>query len=314
MAEHSDDKRMELTAHLQELRSRIMRSLLYLVAGAILAFVFFKPIYKFMSKPISATMQVMIRERAKRDLAEQSNPNVPKGDIFVPPDPIGPGEQVTPEKFNQLRTAILWMRSHPVSVPMVGSVFKNFPEMFLVQLEVSILVGFICTLPLIMWELAQFIIPALTRDERKPFRVLIPISIFLTACGITVAYCTLFFAMSWFVSFLDSFSSDAALLQNPADYIMFFIKMMAAFAVAFQLPVVLMVGGYLGLVSSKGLVKNWRWGIVLAALGGLLTPANDLPSMALMAIPLLLLYFGSIILVKMVENWKEKDKAKRASS
>ena len=50
--------------------------------------------------------------------------------------------------------------------------------------------------------------------------------------------------------------------------------------------------------------------IVLAALGGLLTPSNDLPSMALMAVPLLLLYFSSIFLVKMVEGWKAKEKAK----
>ena len=301
---------MELTAHLQELRTRIMRSLLYLIAGAVLAYFFFTPIYGFLTRPLKVTMDRVNQLRIKQQVLEKSQPGGPTHEIFLLPDPVKPGEVVTAEKFNQLRLAVDWVRRHPVSVPMMGSVFKNFPEMFLVQLEVSILIGFILTIPMVIWEIAQFVTPALTHDERKPLRVLIPISVFLMLCGVTVAYFTLFFAMAWFVSFLDSFSADAALLQDPNDYVMFFIKMMAAFAVAFQLPVVLMGGGYLGLVTSKSLAKNWRWGIVLAALGGLLTPANDLPSMALMAFPLLLLYFSSIFLVKMVEGWKAKEKAK----
>jgi sec-independent protein translocase protein TatC len=311
MAEHADDKRMELTEHLQELRTRIMRSLIYLVLASILAYVFFNPIYDFLSAPLKQTMHRVNEQRIAREVAAQGKPGRAKDDIFVLPKPIMPGEPVTAEKYNELVTAVDWVRRHPISVPVMGDIFHNFTEMFLVQLQVSILIGFILAIPLVIWELAQFVTPALTREERRPLRVLIPISVFLIACGVTVAYYTLFFAMAWFVSFLDAFSPTAALLQGPNDYVMFFIKMMAAFALAFQLPVVLMAAGFLGLVSSKALLKNWRWGIVLAALGGLLTPSNDLPSMALMAIPLLILYFLSIVLVKLVENWKEKDQAKR---
>jgi sec-independent protein translocase protein TatC len=311
MAEHDDDKRMELTEHLQELRSRIMRSLVYLVAGAILAYCYFTPIYNFLKWPLDKTIRNVNDARIKRDIAATSGHTANGRDIFVLPDLIEPGKPVTAEKYNEMVRALDWMRHHPMSMPIMGDVFRGFHEMFLVQLQVSILIGFILAIPLVIWELAQFITPALTADERKPLRVLIPISIFLMLCGVTVAYLTLFFAMAWFVSFLDAFSSNAALLQSPNDYVMFFIKMMAAFAIAFQLPVVLMGGAYLGLVTSKGLIKNWRWGIVLAALGGLLTPSNDLPSMALMAIPLLMLYFGSIFLVRMVEGWKEKEKSKR---
>jgi len=301
---------MELTAHLQELRTRIMRSLMYLLCGAVLAYFFFTPIYGFLTKPLQTTITRLNKDHINKQVTDASRPGGAKDNLFILPDPIKPGEVVTAEKFNQLRNAVDWVRRHPISTPLMGTIFHGFHEMFLVQLEVSILIGFILTIPLVIWELAQFITPALTHDERKPLRVLIPISVFLMLCGVTVAYCTLFFAMAWFLSFLDSFSADAALMQDPSDYVMFFIKMMAAFALAFQLPVVLMGGSYLGLVTSKGLAKNWRWGIVIAALGGLLTPANDLPSMALMAFPLLILYFGSIFLVKMVEGWKAKEKAK----
>ncbi len=310
MAEHTEDKRMELTAHLQELRQRIMRSLMYLIVASVLAYFFFNPIYAFLTRPLQTTINRLNKIHTEKQIAESNRPGAPKDNVFVLPALLAPGEPVTAEKFNEMRLAVDWVRRHPISTPMMGTIFRGFHEAFLVQLEVSILIGFILAIPLVMWEMAMFVTPALTRDERKPLRVLIPISVFLMLCGVTVAYCTLFFAMAWFLSFLDSFSSDAALLQDPNDYVMFFIKMMAAFAVAFQLPVVLMGGGYLGLVTSKSLAKNWRWGIVLAALGGLLTPANDLPSMALMAFPLLILYFSSIFLVKMVEGWKAKDKAK----
>ncbi|HLJ54905.1 MAG TPA: twin-arginine translocase subunit TatC [Chthonomonadaceae bacterium] len=310
MAEHHDDKRMELSAHLQELRARIIRSLLYLVVGSILAYFFFTPIYGFLTRPLVTTITKLNLERTKKQANAQLRPGTDTEPGLVMPAPIKPGETVTAEKYNELLHAVDWIRRHPLSVPMMGQVFRNFPEAFLVQLEVSILIGFIVSVPLIIWELALFVTPALTPEERKPLRVLIPISVVLVLFGVTVAYLTLFFAMSWFLSFLDAFSQDAALLQDPHDYVLFFIKMMAAFAIAFQLPVVLMGGGYLGLVSSKGLSKNWRWGIVIAALGGLLTPSNDIPSMMLMAIPLMILYFGSILLVRMVERWKAADQAR----
>ena len=67
-----------------------------------------------------------------------------------------------------------------------------------------------------------------------------------------------------------------------------------------------MGGAFMGLVTSKGLIKNWRWGVMIAFLGGLFTPANDPMSWLLMCGPLLLLYFGSIILVKMVEKSRAK--------
>src|SRR5262249_21129474 len=148
----------------------------------------------------------------------------------------------------------------------------------------------------------------LTPQERRPLRLLAPVSVLLLAFGVAVAYVTMFYAMRWFLSYLDDFPQPAVLMQDPNDYILFFVKMMAAFGVAFQLPVVLMGGAYVGLVTSKGLIKHWRWGVVVAALGGVFTPSNDLFSMALMSIPLLILYGGSIFLVMLIERIKAKDK------
>ena|SRR5579862_6489771 len=301
-----DDKRMELTEHLGELRTRLIRSILYLIVGAIVAYQVFTPVYNFMYRPLAKEInrindkRAVIRAKQRADEAHLS---------FDPLHLPAPHNPPTVEDLALRDEAMAWMYKHPASgSELSGQVFHGFADPFLVELKLSIVLGFIFVTPLILREVALFIMPALTPQERKPLRILMPISILLLLFGVTVAYLTLFFAMKWFLSYLDNFPEGATLLQNPDDYMMFFVKMMAAFGVAFQLPVVLMGGAFLNLITSKGLIKHWRWGIVIAVLGGVFTPSNDLPSMALMSFPLLLLYFGSIILVKIVENMKKRHK------
>src|SRR5437588_10147964 len=100
MAEQNDDKRMELTAHLQELRARIMRSLMYLVVGAVVAYFFFTPIYGFLTRPLKTTMDRVNRERIARQLAESTRPGASGDQVYVLPVPLKPGEVVTAETFN----------------------------------------------------------------------------------------------------------------------------------------------------------------------------------------------------------------------
>ena len=290
------DKRMELTEHLGELRSRIMRSIMYAVVGAIIAYQFFPMLYGALYKPLS---QEMNRQNTTRQ--NIVNPVLPLSHEAKGPVP-------TKEEFDNLYRDYLNLRDNPPARPVMSIVFRGFQEAFLVRVSVSMIFGLVLITPLVLWELAMFITPALTPTERRPLRLLIPVSVFLMASGIAVAYTTMFYAMHWFLSYLDDFPQPAVLMQDPNDYILFFVKMMAVFGLAFQLPVVLMGGAFAGLITSKGLIKHWRWGFVIAALGGVFTPANDMFSIALMAGPLLLLYFGSILLVKIVEKMKAKNK------
>ena len=301
------EKRMELTEHLGELRTRIIRSLWYLALGAVIAYQFFGPLYGVLYRPLEKEMVRLNQVRIEKQIGEQGDlAGKLKADILIIPHATH--NPPTQEEFNRLADAVDWIRKHPVATPLMSIVFKNFHEPFLVRLTVSILAGFILVMPFVVWELAMFISPALTPQEKRPLRMLVPLSVFLMAGGIALAYTTMFYAMGWFLSYLDDFPQPAVLMQDPNDYVIFLVKMMAAFAIAFQLPVVLMGGAFMGFVTSKGLVKHWRWGIIIAFLGGLLTPANDPMSWALMVIPLLLLYFGSIALVKYVEKLKARQK------
>ena len=310
MKSDHDDKRMELTEHLGELRTRLIRCVWFLVISAFLAYQFFTPLYSFLYRPLNNQLGAINSKRIGLQLDKQHKEAVRTNSD--PLDNIVIHEPPTKQDLESVVAAIRYVRQHPIVTPIVGDTFKNFYEPFTVRLQLSLIFGFILSTPLIVRELSLFILPALTPDERRPLRLLMPVSILLLMAGITVAYITMFYAMAWFLSYLDDFNQTTTLMQNPSDYIMFFVKMMAAFGFAFQLPVVLMAGAFVGIVTSEGLKKQWRWGVVIAVLGGLFTPSNDVISMALMSIPLLLLYFGSIYLVRIVEHMKSRDRFKPA--
>ncbi|HLI47804.1 MAG TPA: twin-arginine translocase subunit TatC [Chthonomonas sp.] len=308
---HYDEKRMELTEHLAELRMRIIRSLFYVLVGAVLAYQVFTPIYNFLYQPLAKQIERLDKQRVVANAAS-SNKIVfgPDGRIYIPPLHNPP----TYQDIENLRELVIWGLQHPGQKPVIGDVFRNFHEMFLVRLKLSLLFGFILVIPFVLWEAAAFVLPALTPEERRPLRLMFPISVFLLLFGVVVAYVTMFYAMGWFLSYLSDFPPGATLMQDPNDYIVFMVKMMAAFGVAFQLPVVLMAGTYLGIVNSKSLIKQWRWGVLIAVVGGLLTPSNDIISWTLMVIPLLVLYFGSYFLVRLVEWIKIRDQARASRS
>ncbi len=300
------DKRMELTEHLAELRTHLIKSIWYLILGAVIAYQFFGPLYGFLYRPLERELNQANAKRIKTAVALQASkaPASLQHDVLIIPHATH--NPPTMEEFNRLADCIAWIREHPVATPLMSTIFTTFYAPFMVQLKISMVVGLIMVLPLVVWEFVMFVLPALTPQERKPLRMLVPLSAALLLFGVTIAYITMFYAMGWFLGYLDNFPQPAVLMQDPNDYVLFLLKMMAAFGIAFQLPVVLMALGYAGLVTSKGLIKQWRWGLVIAVLGGVFTPANDPMSWALMVFPLLGLYFGSYFLVRYVEKVKAK--------
>ncbi|GEM_PF-2837370 len=295
----TDERRMELVEHLGELRTRLMRSILYLILGAIIAYQFFTPLYALLYKPLQREMKVQNAIAATKQKASADN------GIF--PLPLEPkGETITRDEYLSLRNAVIWLHAHPGTGNQVAMGFTKFWEPFMLRLKLSIIFGFILTAPFILWEITQFIAPALTAEEKRPLRLLMPVSVLMMASGVTLAYSIMFYAIRWFLSYMDDFPPPNSLLQNPQDYVLFFVKIMAVFGLVFQLPVILSGGAFLGLISSKGIIKNWRYGILLAALSGLFIPTNDLVSMTAIATAVIVLYFGSYFLVRGIEISKAR--------
>jgi len=183
--------------------------------------------------------------------------------------------------------------------------FRNATEPFLLTFRLSFLIGVILTFPFIVLQLWGFIEPGLKPSERKPFRRLAPVSLLLFAMGAGFCWIILPSALGWFATFLNNF--NAALFQEPGAMVFFVLKMMLAFGVGFQLPLVVFILGSLGLLSAETLVKYWRQAATMIFLGSaILTPSNDAFSMLMMAVPLSILFMISVWAVKIVQRKRPK--------
>ena len=109
-------------------------------------------------------------------------------------------------------------------------------------------------------------------------------------------------AVHWFLELSPGFPRTRSCSKIPQDYILFVVKMMLVFGIVFQLPIIMMGLGKLGILRSAFLVKYWRYAVVIiTVLAMVVTPSNDPFSMIVMAVPLVILFFLSIFLVKLVE-------------
>jgi len=238
----SFDREMELTEHLAELRTRIIRCTLYVTVGIVAAWCLYAPIYSLLFRPIEAI-------QAKTE----------------------------------------W-----------SFIFTSFLEPFFVRLQVSAIAGIALAFPFLTMEVWGFVAPALTRKERSGIIFVAPLCVLLFVGGVATALLVLPPGVRWFLGFLPD---NARLLQKVNDYVLFLAKMALAFGIVFQLPVVLLFLGKVGLVNSRFLIRYWRQAILLAAAGSaVITPSQDAFTMAAMTLPLIILYVLSIGLVRFVER------------
>jgi sec-independent protein translocase protein TatC len=172
-------------------------------------------------------------------------------------------------------------------------------EAFLTYLKVSFLAGLFLALPLILYELWKFVAPGLLEHERKYTVPFIIGSTALFYLGGGVFYITLPLVIRFLLSFSNA---DIAAQLSVSYYVSFCIRMMIAFGVVFQLPTVFVFLAQLELVSSRMLIKYFRYAVVLVfVVAAVLTPP-DVVSQTFMALPMLGLYGVSILLVKRIEQ------------
>jgi sec-independent protein translocase protein TatC len=180
-------------------------------------------------------------------------------------------------------------------------------EPALVKLKISIVVGVAVALPIILWQLWSFILPALKQNERKYLYIIMPSSLILFLAGAGFAF---FFVVPMGMKFLI-FLGGAAVNSTPfltkSSYLSFILTFIFTFGLVFQLPVVLLLLIRMGILSPQGLAKKRKWaffGIVVVAM--LVSPTPDLMTQGLMVVPMYLLYEISIWLGFVVARSREK--------
>ena len=190
-------------------------------------------------------------------------------------------------------------------------IFTALQETFLTYLKVSFFTAFFVTCPYILMQIWKFIAPGLYKHEKiaiLPYLILTPILFFIG--GMLVYYLIMPLAIKFFLSFESTGLSTNLPIQLEAkvnEYLSLIMKLIFAFGISFQLPVVLSLLARVGLIDSEFLKQRRKYVVVIIfAAAALLTPPEPITQIGL-AIPLLILYELSIFSVKFIEKKNLKD-------
>jgi sec-independent protein translocase protein TatC len=189
--------------------------------------------------------------------------------------------------FNELQRPIVDLASKPGS-----NVTINFPTVvsaFDVRLQVSIFLGIVMSAPVWLYNLWAFITPGLKRREKRYTIGFVVASVPLFIAGTALAWSSL----PTFVAVLVGFTPEgAANVINASEYILFTIRILLVFGLAFVLPVALVMLNFAGVVTAQNIIKSWRMAVLISAVvGAIATPVAEPMAMFLLMIPLLILYF-----------------------
>ena len=232
--------------HLTELRTRLIRGLVYIALAMAVAWIFFDPLYRLMVAPVRGPLEEF-------------------------------GGQLT---------------------------VRMLLEGLLVKLEIVLVASVILASPLIIYEIWAFIAPGLTSTERRAARPLIPAAMLLFLAGVTMGYFLTGPAVKALLRFIPP---ETAALLTLNDTILLLLKFYLAFGFGFQLPIVIILLAKLGLVNSRLLATRWREAVVVIFLmAAIITPTWDPITLTLAAIPMVLLYMGTIAVVKLIERGDRK--------
>jgi len=187
--------------------------------------------------------------------------------------------------------------------------FISPTEPFWVYTKIALIGSLVLASPVVLWELWKFVAPGLYKKEK---RMVMGITGATAACfigGAIFGYAVLCEpALTYMFSFAEMFNDFQIQPTITMEELTgFMLAMLLGTGVAFELPVVLAVLGFIGLISSRQLWKFDKYALVLSTVvGGVLTPGPDVLSQLLMAGPLFGLYNVSIVIVWLIERTRKK--------
>ena len=250
-------KDTSFVSHLTELRSRLIRSLIFVSIIFIFGYIFAENIYNFLLEPYA---QAVKNDGIQRRL-----------------------------------------------------IFTALHETFITYLKVAFFTAFFLGSPILLTQIWKFIAPGLYQNEKKallPYLIATPILFILG--GMLIYYLVMPLAIKFFLSFETTATATTLPIQLEAkvnEYLSLIMRLIFAFGLSFQLPVLLNLLARVGVIDSEYLkIRRKYFIVIIFAAAAILTPPDPITQIGL-AIPLLILYELSILSVKITEKNKEKENA-----
>ena len=293
---HED--RLSVIEHLDELRHRLIISVGAFVVVFALCLVFNHELLTIVNKPLQETTEKRTQE-GKGILGEiyvldqafkstvASNARI----FRILSENLKPAQRAALEaQLAQQRKTADAIKPPNGAQPVTLGPGEPFSATFTVAFYFALLLS----MPIILYQLYAFLIPAFSPDERQvavPLLLMIPV---LFIAGVLFGY---FLVLPAAVRFLQNFNSDQFnILLQARDYYKFAVLTLAASGIVFQVPVAVLALTRLGVVTPEFLLRNWRYAIVILTVIAVLLPGTDPVSTLIECIPLYLLYGLSIVL------------------
>ena len=231
--EELDDGSMSLVNHLEELRTRLIRSLLAVAVGSCVAYWFIEDIMHYLA--------------------------LPAGKLY----------------------------------------YMQPAEAFFTYLKVAVVAGFLLALPVVFYHVWRFLLPALTKTERAALGIVVPVSVLLFFAGLAFSF---FLVLPAGIRFFMGFGSEELeALFSVNKYFDFVIAFVLPFGFVFELPLVIVVLGKIGILTSEFLKKYRRVVIFLSfIIGAIITPTPDIFTQSMIALPMVALYEVGYFVLKYI--------------
>jgi sec-independent protein translocase protein TatC len=301
------EDRLSIIDHLDEVRSRLLICLAALLVVFCLCF--------WQNHPLLNLLNHALPAASKHGIGNQQRVNSELSKVFkqLAIDQRALGAYVKPggaKYANALaRDELAAGRAIPAYVnqqekPVVIGVGEGFVVTMLVSAYFAVLI----TLPLLLYQLYAFVIPALSKEER---RVATPTVIAAPLLFLIGAVFTYFAVLPPAVHFLQGYnSSEFQVIVGAQSYYKFEIMLMMGIGLAFQVPLVALGLQRVGAITASTLTLNWRYALVIIAVIVAALPGVDPVTMTMETLPLVALYVLSIVLLK----WVERRNYKRGSA
>lgn len=317
---HED--RLSLVDHLGELRQRLIVSVLALLVAFGVAFWQEDRVLEILNGPLEASSQGGGNQLggaagAQRELSEAFNTlALAQGGVrealnaVVDPQELDIEQRATVEqslaRLSASEAQLLEAARAAPGLTERQPITLGVAEPFTVTLAVSFYAALLLAMPVLLYQLYAFLLPAFSPTERKvalPLMLAIPV---LFIAGVLFAY---FVVLTRAVDFLQNFNGDAFDVQVQArDYYRFSVVFMAAIGFLFQIPIAVLAVVRTGIATPRQL-RRWRGYVILgiAVLAAVATPTPDPITMLLAMTPLVVLYELSILMVSWIERVRPTD-------
>ncbi|HUN78043.1 MAG TPA: twin-arginine translocase subunit TatC [Solirubrobacteraceae bacterium] len=301
------DERLTLVEHLDELRTRLIISGIALALAFGVCFWQNHALLSLINRPINHQIQKQIARGdgflGSAAVAQQGILHVARDTQALAGVLAAPSSQLPAATRARLSALIPRLRQDVAKIPRTPSgnnlITLGVGEPFTTTVTVVFVFALICSLPVILYELYGFVLPALSASERRAVRPALTAVPFLFVAGVLFGY---FIVMPAAIHFLQNFNSDQFNVVVQANqYYQFAATVLLAMGLVFQVPVVIVGATRAGLVTPRQLRRGRRFAIVACAAVAAFLP-GDAITLLLETAPLYVLYEASILVAAFVAH------------